>query len=97
MKLVKILKIFKILILILKISTRIDIGIDIASWENFDIGIDIDIEKEIQEILLFLDQTRRERGVKKQDIYLVFRLLKYICHPILTYPNSGLRGRAWRY
>ena len=54
LKLVKILKIFKILILILKISTCIDIGIDIASWRNFDIGIDIDIEKEIQEILLLI-------------------------------------------
>ena len=45
--LVKILKIFKILILILKKSTFIDIGIDIASRGNFDIGIDIDIENEI--------------------------------------------------
>ena len=35
-------------------STCIDIGIDIASWENFDIGIDIDIKKEIQEILLLI-------------------------------------------
>ena len=51
LKLVKILKIFKILILILKISTCINIGIDIASWENFDIGIDIDIVKEIQDTL----------------------------------------------
>ena len=57
LKLVKILKIFKILILILKIlkiSTCIDIVIDIASWRNFDIGIDIDIEKDIQEILLLI-------------------------------------------
>ena len=38
--------------LILKISTCTDIVIDIASWGNFDIGIDID--NEIQEILLLI-------------------------------------------